>query len=447
MCYELGFGVKRNKAKAQEWYEKSALSGAFEIGLEPVHRSPHCPYLPWTTWSQNCNTDIVTPSYYMSYYIGRKSLSTVLEVHKDELSDWSEALGIKNWIVLQKYNIIAHFEWLRDPAAALRTTQSAFEIANSKTPIIPRELFLTKVNLATSHSLMNQHAKARQIVEGLLADLPDEPPSTASLFTHRGAVTKTRLKELIAFSLEATSHMKEAEKLRRENVATTVEALGEEHPISLEYMARLALHLQMGKHKTEAQKLFGRVKQIATSSFGERHDLVLLAKHNLQQEISPFWWYRKRGEPDEFEFQRALIETYQSSFGNYTMNTINALERGIVLLLQKFRFSEALDLLEHTAKLAAVTFRDNPADLRTCQARYKRIRRDCKWFLQMERLGLMACVKYAFLPLVPESLVRSERFGQRYEHAWGPFYKVKEMFRTREPFMLDLYRDPDYSDD
>ncbi|KAF5671586.1 serine threonine kinase [Fusarium denticulatum] len=393
-CYYIRFVTPRNEALSADWLEKSRLHSIFPGELDALRSRPRLGYLPLTSWSKQSSPDVQTTSYNVSYYLGRRSLRKVIEVMRNELSDWKAALGHEHWIIRNRLSTNFHLEISRaDPLGNYQKS----DLTNRNTP-----------------QLLTMRARA---------------------------------KALLANAYESKSKLGEAEDLRRESARDLARLLGEEHPLALEQMARLASLLGLRRKKEESRRLYERVGKIATSSWSSSHNLALLAQQNLRQAPNIFWWYLRRSHPELF--QKELIESYQVTMGNYSNNTICAMQSGVWLLCQEFRWVEALKLMEHTLRHAAIAFRDNPVMIQHYQRNAKSVRWMCFghgnkfaiWFFKLRFRWAIGPPLFIMLRLFD-----AEELQRRYQHVWGPFYKVKALLVAREPYHFDPFKDPDYTE-
>jgi hypothetical protein len=135
-------------------------------------------------------------------------------------------------------------------------------------------------------------------------------------------------------------------------------------------MVRLALLIRHSSRLThpEAKTLFKRAHRLTRKGYGDDHEMALVAQQHQQILVRDVLSFIVRREPDQF--RQELIEHYQRTLGNFSPATINAMENGVELLLQRNREAEALKLMEQVVRLAAVTYRNVPAQLEAYRRRY-----------------------------------------------------------------------------
>ncbi|CVL08807.1 uncharacterized protein FMAN_14621 [Fusarium mangiferae] len=443
-CYYIGFGTRRNEALSTDWLEKSGLHARFAGELEALRSRERLGYLPWTSWSRQIFSDVQMTSYNVSYYLGRRPLRKVIEVMRNELSDWKAALGPEHWIIRSRLSANFHLEIVNEQRSALQTAIEAHNLDSLQNQVDP--LGNSTFMLSIAYEACGMVEEAEQTAIKLL-EILDQQSDLSRRNTPQLLTMRARAKSLLANACESKSKLGEAEDLRRESLRELTRLLGEEHPLALEQMAYLASLLGPRRKKEESRQLHERLEKIATSSWSSSHDLALLAQKNLRQASNHFWWVLRRSHPDLFE--KEVIEGYQMTVGNYNINTIQAMQSGVWLLCQEFRWAEALELMEHTLRHAAVAFRDTPAILQLYQRNANTLRWMCfsygnKFAIWFFKLRFRWAIGPPLSVLV--RLYDAEKLHSRYQHVWGPFYKVKALWVAREPYHFDPFKDPDYSE-
>ncbi|ETS78630.1 hypothetical protein PFICI_10692 [Pestalotiopsis fici W106-1] len=370
---------------------------------------------------------------------------------RSELEDWKLALGHDHWIVLNRLSSITLFELARQPRQALQTAQAAYDLASSQSASALAAIQEARLNLAIAYEANGMMDSAGKLAKEFIHILEQPSDSQAAAMSSNFApntdlqqiIALARARSILASVFESTSKLPEAENLRREVLSDVTEALGETHGLSLEYTSRLAQLLFDHGKKKESRQLFKRVEDKASSSWSSNHDLALLARQNLHRAPHPFWWYHRRSHPERF--RKEMIENYQLTVGNYNRNTIAAMDSCVQILLQEFRWEEALNLMEHAVALSAFAYRDDPKQIHIYQENLKNVRRMCfwsstkisQWFIKY-RFGYTIMPYHLFRP------IGTEEFQRRYQHAWGPFYRVKTMFEAKDFYRFDPYKDPDH---
>jgi hypothetical protein len=173
ICYRLGFGTKCDEMTALAWLRKSTVNDAgFDAELGTVDSNTAAPYTPWTRWSENFHNDTAMSSYDLSYYLGRQSLGTVLQIHRRELGDWSPALGPQHWVVLEKQHTVMTFELARSNASqANETARDAYRTAMKERPQSWVTLTKARISLARVMLFYGLHDKAEGLARELLKSL------------------------------------------------------------------------------------------------------------------------------------------------------------------------------------------------------------------------------------------------------------------------------------
>lgn len=431
-CYRIGFGVKQDLSKHQcllaENGDEEELADELQR-LKATHVQGSL-YLQWTAWARNWAT--ISHSYDLSYYFGRENLSSLRSIQKQELHDWSELLGDTHFIVMQKYAWVIQIEKTYDLESGLELAQKAHRIASSLLPAASGDAFLAKTNLADVLLIKRQFKEAHKIVKDILADKSQPWWDDFSY----------RYDSLLADIYEQEGRARKSEKLRRTALEKAGRLFGEKHALYAEMLLRLALTMK-GRDAAEAQRLFDQVLELAGGSWGPDSAIALTAKSSIRPVLGSFWWYSRRALPSQ-HFDREAIEKHQAVFGNYHPQTVMTMDTGVSLLLQTFRSLEALELMEHTARLAAIAYQENPHEMRYYHERLRNIRNTCWWFLKFEKLGLKSFLKFQ-LSIVP--MEWSSRLGPHHERVWGPLYKVKELCKTLKPYSFDPRKDPRHVED
>lgn len=426
-CYLIGFGVEQDLTRHQHFLTESGAEDelAREIQLLRSTSTPVSLFLGWTAWAVNLAAS--SHSYDLSYYFGRQDLSDLRRIQKQELHDWSEVLGDGHFIVMQKYDWVVQIEKTYDLEGGLQLAQKADQIASSFHPAASQDAFMAKTTLADVLIMKKQFKEAHNVVKAIMANRP-EPWEEGFSY---------RCDSLLADIYEQKGRGRKSDKLRRRALEKAGRVFGERHAIYAEMFLRLALFMK-GRDATEAQKLFEQVLQLATESWGPDSAVALIAMSNIRPVLGPTWWYWGRSLPSH-QFDREAIERHQAVYGNYHRQTIVAMETGVSLLLQKFRSVEALELMEHTARLAEIVYQESPDDLKYYRLTLRNVRITCWCFLKLEKIGLQKFLKYQ-VSVIP--LGWSARLGPHHERIWGPLYKVKELWKTLEPYSFDPQKDP-----
>ncbi|KAL1612049.1 hypothetical protein SLS60_000272 [Paraconiothyrium brasiliense] len=372
MCYQLGFGVRRDTTLAEQWVLNSSMRNQFSESLTALCATTIPLYQGWTKWAKWSNE--VFAGHYertndMQYYRDQKLALTVIDVEKGELEDWDSALGTAHWIVRSRATLLLNkISNIGLNSLALTMAEGMLEQAQATLPPDHPVLSGMRVDLIKACLSMNKIIKAQELFYQVKPQLRDYPKCLSIIENEPDADFLRSIGEygLLAAIKSSNKDPKHGEAILLQIIPRVVKLLGVQNLQCIKLQYNLVVtYSDQAKFKS-ALELINPLYDICRKSHGENHEMTLLLsakRHALEK--PPGWMKSKlklivRMRPG---FSRDRIEACQKGLGNSHPYTLDAVNEGIDFLVGEWRYDEAARLAQTALEIVLSREDSRPDDV------------------------------------------------------------------------------------
>ncbi|MCJ1436521.1 hypothetical protein MMC27_005900 [Xylographa pallens] len=367
LCYQLGFGIKRDEIKSKEVLRRSEpkeIDLRLFFGLHPRYPRArtalilfHDGHLP------------ITDDY--TYYLEQQILGEAKLRLSQEADDLSLTLGPDNFVTLCAQNRLSNLLWsqgLRKEAEEinLRIIETSLNASSNEDSAIT---LVSMNNLALIYLEDGRWEEAEKLLVQLVKKI--------SVLGREHAHTITSMKNL-ALTFLNNGRWKKAEELGEQVVKTSTHVLGDEHPSTLSTLMVLATIYSYQGRWDETEKLCEQAMKSSLGVLDAEDPLMLKIKANLAYTYSTQGRkkadQRRQEEGEILEIQ--VIEARKRVLGSAHPCTLESIECLASTYGHQKRWREAEKLLLEVIEIRRIILdAEHPlilSDMKNLSAFYQR---------------------------------------------------------------------------
>ena len=299
-CYTVGFGVRRDRGRCAEIWEKFQLEsfdpGAYEV---PKDQKPPKPPLPQTLQRLRRQGQSSTIDHY-AYFLEHKDVENATEYLFREAADLVSSLGADNYNTLEVKETLCYL--LTKQGRFRETEMISLEVIKTlRTRCGNKTKWLLITNFENTLA-MNYHSQGRFVeaqklaVEVFQARKRNYNDGNAYVLNSMGN---------LAFIYHSQGRYDEAESLESEVRDKSEKILGVEHEQTLTAMNNLAIHYQVQGRFEQAELIFTPTCNRFEKVLGIEHPQTLFSQNNLLSNYLHQGHYEKAVELGKSLLERA----------------------------------------------------------------------------------------------------------------------------------------------